>query len=150
MLELKIIGNIGRDAELRSMDNGRKVISFNVAHSENFTNREGVKEQRTTWVSCSIWRNSDQSTKIVDYLKKGQQVYLSGKPDANSWTDQNNQVRAGLRLQVVNVELLGSNPNENRQQSQQQQQQQQAQKPAQQQQHNNNNFEPPASDDLPF
>lgn len=106
MLETKVIGNIGADAEVKDI-NGRKVINFNVAHSEKYTTSDGVKMERTTWVQCSIWRNADQSIEVAKYLTKGTKVYCSGKSDAQGYVNNDGEVQGVLKLMVRDLELLG-------------------------------------------
>lgn len=107
MLKLQLIGNLGKDAEVRSV-NGRFVINFTVAVSESYTNKEGTKIENTTWIECAIWKNEGQGTKIADFLKKGTKVYVSGAPEVNAYLDKDNKAAASQKLRVQDIELLGS------------------------------------------
>ena len=103
VLELKVIGNIGNDA-IVSDTNGRKVVNFSVAHSESYKDANGVKVDKTTWVSCSYFA---ESTAIAPYLKKGTLVYVSGTPFARCYQDKNGTWVAQQNLRVVSIKLLG-------------------------------------------
>lgn len=107
MLKLQLIGNLGKDAEVRSV-NGRFVINFTVAVSESYTNKEGVKIENTTWIECAIWKNEGQGTKIADFLKKGTKVYVSGAPEVYSYVNNENKAIGIQKIKVHDIELLGS------------------------------------------
>jgi single-strand DNA-binding protein len=97
MLELTIIGNIGRDAEQKDI-NGRPAITFSVAHSEKGTDGQ----ERTTWVSC-IRNIKDGNNALLPYLRKGTRVYVRGKVYTKIYNDT-----ATLNCNVTYIELLGS------------------------------------------
>ncbi len=107
LLKLAIIGRLGRDAQVRSVNNSY-VINFSVAHSER--NRQG--EEMTTWVNCSYWRNNFDQTKIVEYLKKGKLVYVEGTPSVRTYTSNTGETRVSLDCRVSNIRLLGGRSEE--------------------------------------
>jgi single-strand DNA-binding protein len=107
MLKINLIGNLGADAEVRHLDNGQSVISFSLAHSERWTDKNGQKQEKTEWIRCSIWRQSDK-TSIVQYLKKGVKLYVEGKPLAKSYNNQNGEVVSYLEINVNNFEFLSA------------------------------------------
>lgn len=104
MIEIKIIGHLGRDATINNV-NGKSVINFNVAHSFSYTDQGGTKQTKTTWADCAYW--TDKTT-IGQYLKKGTQVYVSGEPEAKSFQKQDGSCGASLTIRVFQVQLLGS------------------------------------------
>lgn len=106
MLKMTMIGNLGRDAEVRDV-NGQKVIAFTVAHSEKYTDRNGQQQERTQWVACSYWRNDGQ-TRVAEYLKVGQKVYVEGFPSVKPYLTKDGQQAASLELRVLSLELVGS------------------------------------------
>lgn len=112
MLKVSFIGHIGSDAEVKEF-NGKRYIAFNVATSERFKDAQGQTVTRTTWVSCL--KPGDSA--VVQYLKKGTQVFCRGNLSAKPYTGRNG-VEAGLNCTVTELELLGS-----RQDGQQNQQQ---------------------------
>jgi single-strand DNA-binding protein len=83
-----IVGNLGRDPEVKSFPNGGKVVSLNIATSETWKDKStGEKKERTEWHRVSIF---DESLgKIAEqYLKKGSTVYLEGQIETRKWQDQ--------------------------------------------------------------
>lgn len=107
MIKLELIGNVGTDAVVREV-NGRKAISFNVATNKKWTDKQGVKHEQTKWVDCVIWRDSANSTEVAKYLCKGQKVWVSGEPDVSGYLNKNGEPVASQRLNVRDIELLGT------------------------------------------
>jgi single-strand DNA-binding protein len=108
MLKLQIIGYLGRDAEVREVGGNNVVISFSVAYTEKYKDRNGVLQEKTTWVRCSLWRQPDK-TAVAQYLTKGTQVFVEGVPSANAYlSKEDNKPMASLECRVSNLELLGS------------------------------------------
>lgn len=99
MISLLVIGNLGKDAEVKEV-NGKKVIEFTVAHSQKL--KDG--STKTTWVQCSKWGDT---TAVAPYMKKGGKVAVEGIPEAQGWTNKEGQAQATLRLMVNRIELLG-------------------------------------------
>lgn len=106
MLKTIIAGNLGGAAEVRTLDGGRTVISFSVAHTDTWTNKNGVKNSKTTWARCSLWRNEGQSIKISEYLTTGRPVIVEGSVEARAWSDKDGNAQASLELTVRNIELI--------------------------------------------
>lgn len=105
MIKLQIIGNLGRDCTVNTV-NGRTVINFSVAHTERFKDSAtGEMKPRTTWVECAYWTDR---TAIAPYLKKGQTVYVEGTPDTRIYQTQDGNSKASLTLRVQNVQLIGN------------------------------------------
>lgn len=104
MIKMLLIGHLGKDAEVNNV-NGKSVINFNVAHSENYTDRNGAKTTKTTWVQCAYWTDK---TGIVPYLKKGGQVFVEGQPEVNTWQDNQGKTQATQKLRVSSIQLLGA------------------------------------------
>jgi len=105
MIKLQIIGNLGKDCNVREV-NGKKVINFSVAHTDKYKDPQGNPKERTTWVECSYWTDR---TAVADYLTKGRTVYAEGAPEADAYTNKEGQPAATLRMRVQNIQLLGGN-----------------------------------------
>ena len=105
MIKLQIVGNLGADCIQKEV-NGKNVINFNVAHTEKYKDAQGNLKERTTWVNCAYWTDR---TAVAQYLKKGKQVYVEGSPEAEAYTNKDNQPAATLRLRVRDLQLLGGN-----------------------------------------
>jgi single-strand DNA-binding protein len=107
MNRTSIIGNLGQDAQVRALDNGMSAIGFSVGVSERWTDAQGVKQERTDWFNCTLWRKSDK-TAIAGYLKKGTKVLVEGKASARAYVNNAGDTVANLEIRVDNVELLSS------------------------------------------
>lgn len=104
MQNSQIIGRIGADAEIREATSGNTVINFNVAVSEKWKDKNGEKQEKTTWYRCSWWLNN---TSIAPYLSKGTQVFVSGKSNANAYTNKDGELVVQEGINVRSLELLG-------------------------------------------
>jgi single-strand DNA-binding protein len=105
MLKLDAIGHLGQDA-IASPVEDKVVINFSIAHNER--PKKDQKHGRTVWIRCALWQREE--TKLTDYLKKGQLVYVSGYPKVFTYTNKELETVAGLELVVDSVELLGKKP----------------------------------------
>lgn len=102
MQRLEIIGFIGQDAEVKDLGQNQ-VINFSVAVSETFM--KGTEKTTVTyWFECAKWGNN---TQIAQYLKKGTQVYISGKPQSRAWQKEDGSLQVVNGVNVFNIELLG-------------------------------------------
>ncbi|MEY1555374.1 single-stranded DNA-binding protein [Yoonia sp. R2331] len=88
-----LIGNLGRDPEVRTFQNGGKVCNLRIATSENWKDRNtGERKERTEWHSVAIF--SEPLARVAEqYLKKGSKVYIEGQLETRKWQDQNGQDR---------------------------------------------------------
>ena len=88
-----LIGNLGRDPEVRSFQNGGKVCNLRIATSENWKDRNtGERRERTEWHSVAIF--SEPLIRVAEqYLKKGSKVYIEGQLETRKWQDQSGQDR---------------------------------------------------------
>src|SRR6056297_4012329 len=88
-----LVGNLGRDPEVRTFQNGGKVCNLRVATSENWKDRNtGERRERTEWHSVAIF-NEGLVRVAEQYLRKGSKVYLEGKLQTRKWQDQSGQDR---------------------------------------------------------
>lgn len=106
MVWMQAIGNLGKDAVTNTV-NGKTVINFTLAHTEKGRDRDaqGNPKDKTIWVDCAYWT---ERTAVVQYLKKGTQIYVEGQPDIRTYTTQDGRQGASLTLRVGNLQLLGS------------------------------------------
>ncbi|HET9354964.1 MAG TPA: single-stranded DNA-binding protein [Sphingomicrobium sp.] len=83
-----LVGNLGKDPEARTFQNGGKVVSFSVATSENWKDKmTGERKEKTEWHNVSIF--SEGLARVAEqYLKKGSKVYLEGQLETRKWQDQ--------------------------------------------------------------
>jgi single-strand DNA-binding protein len=88
-----LIGNLGRDPEVRSFQNGGKVCNLRIATSENWRDRNtGERREKTEWHTVAIF-NENLVRLAEQYLKKGSKVYIEGKLETRKWQDQSGQDR---------------------------------------------------------
>lgn len=103
MNRLEIIGFIGQDAVVKDLGSNQ-VINFSVAVSESYVNKTtNEKVTNTTWFDCAKWGNN---TVIAQYLKKGTQLYISGKPNNRGWLNENGEVKIANGITVNEITLL--------------------------------------------
>ncbi len=101
MLVVEIIGNLGADATVKEFS-GQKFIAFNVAHTESYTDAQGTKRERTTWVSCLKYGESG----VLNYLKKGTRVFVRGELSAKAY-EAGGAMQVGINCKVRELQLLG-------------------------------------------
>ena len=82
---VQLIGNLGKDPELRRTQSGTAVVSFSVATTEKFKGKDGQQKEETEWHNCTAWNKSAEI--LAQYLKKGSSVYIEGKLKTRSWED---------------------------------------------------------------
>jgi len=104
MQRVEIIGRVGADAEVKDFPTSR-LISFSVAVSESYTNKQGEKVTNTTWVECSRWTNN---VSIAQYIKKGDLIYVEGKMNNRAYLGSDGEAKVVNGINVSHIELLGS------------------------------------------
>ena len=105
-----LIGNLGRDPEVRTFENGTKKANFTLATSENYKDKEGKIVEQTEWHNIFCWRNlADIAEK---YLTKGKQIYLEGKLRTRSWED-NGAKKYITEIEATTFTMLGTKNDNN-------------------------------------
>ena len=100
-----IVGNLGRDPELRFTASGRAVAKFPVATSERWTDQDGQKQERTEWHNIVVW--GKQAETCGQYLSKGRQVYVEGGIRTRSYDDKDGNKRYITEIVARDVRFLG-------------------------------------------
>lgn len=107
VFETRLIGNIGKDAVVKSMERGIIAINFPVAHNKNWRDKKsGASKTKTTWVNCTIWKREGSNMRIVDFLTRGTMVELVGTPYAKGYMTEDGSVRTEIRLNVSDTNIL--------------------------------------------
>lgn len=108
-----LVGNLGRDPEMRYTPSGQAVTNFSVAVNDNYTNSNGEKVERTIWVRVSTWGR--QAETCNQYLKKGRKVLVEGRLNADSatggprvWSRQDGTPSASYEVSASTVRFLSS------------------------------------------
>lgn len=104
--KVMLIGNLGRDPEVRMTPAGAKVASFSIAVTERFKDRNGQQQEKTEWVNIVLWRR--QAEIAEQYLRKGSSIYIEGKLQTASWDDPNGQKRYKTEVVGSNFQMLGA------------------------------------------
>src|SRR5262245_8074108 len=100
-----LVGNLGRDPELRYTPGGQAVASFSVATNERWNDREGKAQERTEWHRIVVW--GKQAENCAQYLQKGRPVYIEGRLQTRDWEDKEGQKRQTTEIVAQTVQFLG-------------------------------------------
>ena len=102
-----LIGNLGRDPEVRTTPSGQSVASFTLATSRRWKDRDGNRQEQTEWHNIVVW--GKQAETASQYLTKGKQIYVEGRIQTRSWDDKTSGEKK-YRTEVVcdNFQMLGS------------------------------------------
>ena len=92
-----LVGNLGRDAELRYTPGGAAVATLNLATTEVFKDREGQKKEDTQWHRVILWGKTAET--LQDYLTKGKQIYVEGKLQTRKWKDKDGNDKYTTEMQ---------------------------------------------------
>jgi single-strand DNA-binding protein len=104
--KVMLIGNLGRDPEVRTLENGTKVAKVSLATTERYKDRNGNPQDQTEWHNLEIW---GELAKIAEqYLRKGKQIYVEGKIKTDSWED-NGVKKSRTVIRVSSFTMLGGN-----------------------------------------
>lgn len=106
-----IVGNLGRDPELRYTPQGVAVCNFSMATNEKKRDKSGELQDVTTWFRVTLWRN--QAENAAKYLTKGSPVYIEGRLGVEEWTDRDGNNRFTLEVQGNEMHFLGSGGSRN-------------------------------------
>ena len=101
-----LIGNLGKDPEVRTLPNGSKLAKFSLATNESYKTKDGNWQDRTDWHNITCWRN--QAERAEKYLTKGSQIFVEGKLRTNSYQDQDGNTRYITEVEVDYFTILGS------------------------------------------
>jgi single-strand DNA-binding protein len=110
--KLILIGNLGRDPEMRYTADGTPVTNFSVATNRRWTNADGSQGEETVWFRVSAWRRLAEVCN--EYLEKGRQVLVEGRLNADHatggprvWTGRDGEARASYEVTALTVKFLG-------------------------------------------
>jgi single-strand DNA-binding protein len=101
-----LIGNLGRDPELRYTQSGSAVANFTLATNEKWRDKEGNNQERTEWHRIIVWGKTAEI--CSQYLEKGRSVYVEGKLQTNEWEDKEGIKRKTTEIIARDVQFIGS------------------------------------------
>lgn len=101
-----LVGNLGKDPELRYTPQGTAVCNFTLATNEKKRDQAGELQNITTWFKVTLWRQ--QAENASKYLQKGSPVYIEGRLRIEEWTDRDGNNRYTLEVQATDMQFIGS------------------------------------------
>jgi single-strand DNA-binding protein len=100
-----LVGNLGKDPEVRYLENGSVVANLTLATTESYKDKSGNRVSNTEWHDLEMW---DGLAKIAEqYLKKGKQIFVEGRIKSDTWEDDQGNTRKKTRIRVTNMTMLG-------------------------------------------
>lgn len=105
MNKIIVIGNLGRDPEMRYLPSGESVTSFSVASNRRYTTRSGEQREETEWFNVSAWGRLGETCN--QYLTKGSQVYVEGRLRSRTYEGRDGQTRFSNEINLTDVQFLG-------------------------------------------
>lgn len=100
-----LIGNLGKDPEVRYMSNGDAVANVTLATTDNWKDKEGQKQEKTEWHRVTFYR---KLAEIVEkYLGKGSQIYIEGRLETRKWTDKSGNERYTTEVIAQDMKMMG-------------------------------------------
>jgi single-strand DNA-binding protein len=107
-----LIGNLGKDPEIRFLENGTCLARFSIATSETYLDKtSGEKREVTEWHSIVAWKGL--ATIVQTYLRKGMKVYVEGKLRTRTWQDESNQTNTVTEIVANEITMLSKSENQN-------------------------------------
>jgi single-strand DNA-binding protein len=100
-----LVGNLGKDAELRYTPGGTAVATLRLATTERFKDKDGQWKEQTEWHTVVIWDKTAES--LAEYLRKGKQIYVEGRLQTRSWDDKEGKKRYSTEVRCDRIVLLG-------------------------------------------
>ena len=108
-----LIGNLGKDPEVRYLDSGIAVANLSIATTETYKNKEGNKVSQTEWHDVVLWRGLAEVAE--KYLNKGASVYIEGKIRTSKWVDKDENTRYKTEIMADKMTMLNKSTNESTQ-----------------------------------
>lgn len=104
MLKVELIGRLGYDAQVKTLENGKSQVNMSVAHSEYSKDQQGNRLETTLWVNVTWYSDGGN---ILQHLKKGASVFIRGRQRVNVYQDKKGDYVAGISITVSEIELVG-------------------------------------------
>ena len=105
--KITVVGNLGKDPELRYTPQGNAVCNFSVATNEKRRDKSGEMQDVTTWFRITLW--GKQAENASKYLTKGSPIYIEGRLKVEEWADRDGKNRYTLDVQATDMQFLGNN-----------------------------------------
>ena len=105
--KVQLIGNVGNEPEITTLESGKKVAKFSMATNENYKNAQGEKQTDTNWHNLVVWGKTADI--IEKYVEKGREIAIEGKLTSRSYEDKDGVKRYVTEVVVSEILLMGSN-----------------------------------------
>jgi single-strand DNA-binding protein len=106
MKKIQAIGNVTKDAAVRSFEGGKNAVNFDIAVNERWKDKSGAKHEKVTYIKCVMWC---KVTTIAQYIKKGMKVFVEGSPETEAYIGgTENKPISNLKIVVKDIEFLSS------------------------------------------
>lgn len=105
-----LVGNLGRDPDLRYTPQGTPVCSFSLATNERRKDKAGEMQDHTTWFRVTLWGR--QAETASQYLTKGRPIYIEGRLQVQEWTDRDGKPRHTLEVHATDMQFIGGGKTE--------------------------------------
>ena len=138
-----LIGNVGKDPDVKYLDNGVRVANFPLATTETYKNKSGEKVSNTEWHNIVLWRGLAEIAE--NYIKKGKPLYIEGKIRTRQWEDKDGNKRYTTEILGDSIQMLGRAPD-----SRGNAPEKPEEKPSSENFGNDSSVDMEESDDLPF
>lgn len=102
---VQLIGHLGKDPEVRRLENGVAVVRFSLATNETYKDKAGVEQSITDWHTVVAWRGMAEV--IEKYVRKGDRIFIEGKLSTRSWQAENGETRYSTEVKAENMIMLG-------------------------------------------
>lgn len=102
MFKTVMAGSLFKDSETKEI-NGKTLLTFTLSHQEKWTDKQGQKQERVTWVDCKWWLTND---KMAQFLKTGAVVYVEGEISARAYENKNKELVGALQLNIRELNIL--------------------------------------------
>lgn len=106
--KVMLIGNVGKDPDIRHLENDVAVVTLPIATTERFKDRSGTVKEQTEWHNVVFWRNLAEI--VEKHVRKGSQVFIEGRLRTRNWEDQTGQKRYTTEIVADVMRLLGKRP----------------------------------------
>lgn len=102
---VQLIGNLGRDCELKYTPGGAAVATLSLATTEMWNDKQGQRQEKTEWHRVVLWGKTAES--LAEYLVKGKQLFVSGRLQTRTWSDKDGNTRYTTEIRGDKIVLLG-------------------------------------------
>ena len=99
-----LVGNVGKDPEIKTLAGGSTVASFGVAVTDKWRDKSGEQKEKTTWFNCSVWQTGDSglvNSVVKPYVRKGSMLFIDGTPEIQEYE------KDGQKMRAFNVRIGG-------------------------------------------